>query len=63
MFLALSYLDMTYSYKNWRKVRLKEEAELIQKTQLVIGTYVSPVYDSELCDVSLILKMSVPNNA
>lgn len=40
---------MTYGYKNEKKVRLKEEAELTQNTQHVSGAYVSQVCDPELC--------------
>lgn len=47
---------MTYGYKNERKVRLKEEAELTQNTQPVRGAYVSQVHDPELCVACLTLK-------
>lgn len=58
LFLPQSYLYMTYSYTNGRKVELKEESELTHKNQLLV----SPVHDPELCHICLTLKTSVPNN-
>lgn len=56
--VALSYLNVTCGYKNVRKIRLKERAELTQKTQLLSVTYVLPEYEPDLCDVWLTLKKS-----